>query len=93
MTQVRQEIDRRLAEKDEEFASTRKNYAKAIEGMQAALETETKGKVEAQRMKKKLESDVVDLDTSLEHANAANVESQRNIKLVQVIAFRQAQTP
>merc|ERR1711964_707835 len=56
LTQVRQEIERRLGEKDEEFASTKKNFSKAIEGMQAALETETKGKVEALRMKKKLET-------------------------------------
>jgi len=83
LTQVRQEIERRLGEKDEEFASTKKNFSKAIEGMQAALETETKGKVEALRMKKKLETDVCDLETALEHANAANMESQKNIKLVQ----------
>merc|ERR1712114_87728 len=31
-------------------------------------------------MKKKLETDVLDLDTSLEHANAANAETQKNIK-------------
>merc|ERR1712061_975468 len=37
-------------------------------------------KAEALRMKKKLESDVLDLDTSLEHANAANQESQKSIK-------------
>merc|ERR1712234_14929 len=83
LTQVRQEIERRLGEKDEEFASTKKNFSKAIEGMQAALETETKGKVEALRMKKKLETDVCDLETALEHANAANMESQKNIKIVQ----------
>merc|ERR1719397_281396 len=51
--------------------------------MQMALEAESKGKVEALRMKKKLESDVLDLDTALEHANAANAESQRNISLIQ----------
>merc|ERR1712126_573441 len=79
----RQEIERRIGEKEEEFASTRKNFSKAIEGMQAALETETKGKIEALRMKKKLETDVCDLETALEHANAANMESQRNIKIVQ----------
>merc|ERR1712015_77224 len=83
LTQVRQEIERRLAEKDEEFASTKKNFSKALEGMQAALETETKGKIEALRMKKKLETDVCDLETALEHANSANMESQRNIKIVQ----------
>merc|ERR1712020_846523 len=33
LTQVRQEIDRRMAEKDEEFASTKKNMGKAIENM------------------------------------------------------------
>ena len=34
-------------------------------------------------MKKKLESDVGDLDTALEHANAANCESQKSIKKYQ----------
>merc|ERR1711947_53890 len=32
---------------EEEIASTKKNFAKALGGMQMALETETKGKVEA----------------------------------------------
>merc|ERR1739838_831895 len=35
------------------------------------------------RMKKKLEADVLDLDTALEHANAANAESQKGIKMIQ----------
>merc|ERR1712012_1112473 len=83
LTQVKQEIERRIAQKEAEFASTRKNSGKAIEGMQMALEAETKGKVEALRMKKKLDSDVVDLGVALEHANAANAESQRNISLIQ----------
>merc|ERR1712150_283153 len=54
---------------------------KAIDNMQNALEQECKGKAEAFRMKKKLESDVGELETSLEHANAANVELQKSIKL------------
>merc|ERR1719435_320003 len=84
LAQVKQEIERRLAEKDAEFSTTKKNFAKALDGMQMALETETKGKVEALRMKKKLESDVLDLETALEHANAANAESQKNIKTIQI---------
>merc|ERR1739846_281931 len=40
----------------------------------------SKAKAEALRMKKKLETDVLDLDTSLEHANAANAETQRSLK-------------
>merc|ERR1712117_88224 len=80
LTQVRQEIERRIGEKEEEFESTRKNFMKAIDGMQGALEQESKGKAEAIRMKKKLESDVVELEMSLEHANAANQETQKSIK-------------
>merc|ERR1711933_111989 len=80
LTQVRQEIERRIGEKEEEFDSTRKNFMKAIDGMQGALETESKGKAAALRMKKKLESDVSELETSLEHANAANQETQKAIK-------------
>merc|ERR1719261_713979 len=91
LTQVRQEIERRIAEKEEEFASTKKNMGKGLENMQAAVETEAKGKAEALRMKKKLEGDVIDLDCSLEHANAANAETQRNIKTYQ-LGLREAQS-
>merc|ERR1711885_109752 len=91
LTQLKQEIDRRMAEKDEEFAATRKNMTKAIESMQSAVETESKGKAEAMRMKKKLESDVLDLDCNLEHANAANAETQRTIKNYQ-LSLREAQS-
>merc|ERR1712029_1228468 len=80
LTQVRQEIERRIAEKEEEFGSTRKNFQKAIDSMQTALEQEAKGKAEGLRMKKKLESDVSELDTALEHANAANADTQKAIK-------------
>merc|ERR1712227_1103864 len=80
LTQVRQEIERRIAEKEEEFQATRKNFGKAIDNMQSALEQESKGKAEALRMKKKLESDVGELEVYLDHANAANVETQKVIK-------------
>merc|ERR1712117_433015 len=91
LTQVRQEIERRIGEKGEEFDSTRKNFTKAVDGMQSALETESKGKAEALRMKKKLESDVSDLETSLEHANPANQETQKSIKKYHQ-QIREAQT-
>merc|ERR1719350_2087933 len=80
LTQVRQEIERRIAEKEEEFLSTKKSFQKAVDGMQGALETESKGKAEAIRMKKKLESDVSELETALEHANASNQDTQKAIK-------------
>merc|ERR1739847_250431 len=69
LTQVKSEIERRIAEKDEEFAMVRKNQAK--------------GKAEALRMKKKLESDAGDLGLALEHAIAGNAETQNTIKKYQ----------
>merc|ERR1712211_20914 len=57
----------------------------------AAVETEAKGKAEALMMKKKLEGDVLDLECNLEHANAANAETQRNIKTYQ-LGLREAQS-
>merc|ERR1712058_166103 len=49
-----------------------------------ALETEAKGKAEALRMKKKLESDAADLGLALEHAIAGNAETQSTIKKYQL---------
>merc|ERR1712088_816689 len=80
LTQVQQEIARRIAEKEEEFMLVKKNFSKAHEGMQLALETESKAKAEALRMKKKLEGDVADLDIALDHANAGALETQGAIK-------------
>merc|ERR1712106_1039338 len=84
LTQVKSEIERRIAEKDEEFAMVRKNQAKALDSMQAALETEAKGKAEALRMKKKLEADSADLTLALEHAIAGAAETQNTIKKYQL---------
>merc|ERR1711881_344809 len=47
--QVKQDIDRKIAEKEEEFENTRKNHARAMDSMQASLETEQRSKAEALR--------------------------------------------
>ena len=98
--QVRQEIDRRLAEKEEEFENTRsvqilfntctsnifsfsKNHARAMDSMQASLESEQRAKAEALRIKKKLEGDINELEIALDHANKANSEAQKATKRFQ----------
>jgi myosin heavy chain 6/7 len=83
LNQVKQDIERRLKEKDEEFEMIRKTHAKAVESMQMALEVEAKSKAEALRMKKKLEADICELDIALESANATGIENQRTIKKYQ----------
>merc|ERR1712141_20386 len=81
--QVRQEIDRKIAEKEEEFNNTRKNHARAMESMQASLETEHKAKAEGLRVKKKLEGDINEFEIALDHANKANNEALKSIKRYQ----------
>merc|ERR1712061_873390 len=81
--QVRQEIDRRIAEKEEEFENTRKNHARAMDSMQASLESEQRAKAEALRIKKKLEGDINELEIALDHANKANSEAHKSIKRFQ----------
>merc|ERR1739848_605468 len=81
--QVRQEIDRRMAEKEEEFNNTRKNHARAMDSMQASLEGEQRSKAEALRIKKELEGEINELEIALDHANKANNEAQKSIKRYQ----------
>merc|ERR1719510_2253244 len=51
--------------------------------MQASLEAESRAKTEALRIKKKLESDINELEIALDHANKANAEAQKSIKRYQ----------
>merc|ERR1719474_147970 len=81
--QVKQEIDRRVAEKEEEFNNTRKNHARAMEPMSASLEAEQKAKGEALRVKKALEGEINELEIGLDHANKANSEGLKSIKRYQ----------
>merc|ERR1712130_210916 len=81
--QVKQEIDRRVAEKEEEFNNTRKNHARAMESMSASLEAEQKAKGEALRVKKALEGEINELEIGLDHANKANSEGLKSVKRYQ----------
>ena len=81
--QVKQEIDRRVAEKEEEFNNTRKNHARAMESMSASLEAEQKAKGEALRVKKALEGEINELEIGLDHANKANSEGMKSVKRYQ----------
>merc|ERR1719219_774419 len=83
LSQVKQEIERRIKEKEEELAALSKTFQKSIDSMQASLENETRAKGEALRQKKKLEADLNELEIALEHANAANSEAQAIIKKYQ----------
>merc|ERR1719412_1943529 len=55
-----------------------------MDSMQASLEAETKAKAEALRIKKKLESDINELEIALDHSNKANAEAHKSIKRYQI---------
>ena len=61
----------------------RKNHQRAMESLGASLEAEQRAKTEALRIKKKLESDINELEIALDHANKANAEGQKAIKRYQ----------
>merc|ERR1719347_586290 len=80
---VKQEIDKKLSEKEEEFDNTRKNHARAMDSTQASLESEQKAKAEALRAKKKLEGEINEFEIALDHANKATKEAMKTIKRYQ----------
>ncbi|XP_076442373.1 myosin heavy chain, striated muscle-like isoform X3 [Babylonia areolata] len=83
ISQVRSEIDRRIHDKEEEFENTRRNHQRALDSMQASLEAEAKGKAEAMRVKKKLESDINELEIGLDQANRAKADLEKTVKKLQ----------
>ncbi|XP_053388294.1 myosin heavy chain, striated muscle-like isoform X5 [Mercenaria mercenaria] len=80
---IRQEIDRRIAEKEEEFENTRRNHQRSMDSMNASLEAEAKGKAEALRIRKKLEQDINELEVALDGANRGRVDMEKNCKRLQ----------
>merc|ERR1711921_53350 len=78
--QIKQEVERRLADKDEEHANTKKTQTRALESLQASLWAESRAKQDVYKDKKKLESDINELEISYDHANKANADLQKHIK-------------
>ncbi|XP_069383344.1 myosin-7B-like [Paralichthys olivaceus] len=83
LQQVRTEIDRKIAEKDEEIDILRRNNQRSLDTMQAGLEAEVRSRTEAVRLKKKMESDLNEMEVQLGHANRQAAESQRIIRHLQ----------
>uniref|UniRef100_A0A8W4FFN5 Myosin heavy chain 16 n=1 Tax=Sus scrofa TaxID=9823 RepID=A0A8W4FFN5_PIG len=80
LAQVKADIDQRIHEKEEEFEATRKNHQRVIESLQASLEAEAKGRAEALRLKKKMETDLNEMEIQLDHANKNSSELVKTLK-------------
>ncbi|KAK5895237.1 hypothetical protein CesoFtcFv8_011849 [Champsocephalus esox] len=83
LQQIRSDIERKIAEKDEEIDNLRRGHQRALETLQASYETEIRNRSEAVRLRKKMESDMNEMEVQLGHANRQAAESQRIIRHLQ----------
>ncbi|KAM8755414.1 myosin-7B-like isoform 2-T4 [Acanthopagrus schlegelii] len=83
LQQIRTEIERKMAEKDEEIDNLRRGHQRSLEAMQASLEAEIRTRNEAVRLRKKMESDLNEMEIQLGHANKQAADSQRIIRHLQ----------
>uniref|UniRef100_A0A6Q2Y779 Myosin-7B n=1 Tax=Esox lucius TaxID=8010 RepID=A0A6Q2Y779_ESOLU len=84
LNQVKADIERKLAEKDEELDNLRRNHQRALESMQATLDSECKSRNEAVRLRKKMEGDMNEMEVQLNHANRQAADSQKQLRHLQV---------
>ncbi|KAL7052652.1 hypothetical protein ACKWTF_004953 [Chironomus riparius] len=79
--QFRHDAERRIQIKEEEVESIRKQTSIEIEQLNArVIEAETKLKSEVQRIKKKFQITITELEMSLDVANKTNIDLQKTIK-------------
>ncbi|ELK03875.1 Myosin-1 [Pteropus alecto] len=85
LNQVKSEIDRKIAEKDEEIDQLKRNHVRVVESMQSTLDAEIRSRTDAIRLKKKMEGDLNEMEIQLNHANRMAAEALRNYRNTQGI--------
>lgn len=61
----------------------RKIHQRALESLQASLDVEVKGRTEGARLKKKMESDMNELELQVDLLNKNNAELMKTVKKMQ----------
>lgn len=77
---MKADIERKLAEKDEEMEQTKRNHQRVVDTLQSSLEAETRSRNEALRVKKKMEGDLNEMEIQLSQANRQAAEAQKQLK-------------
>ncbi|NXM80441.1 MYH1B protein, partial [Oenanthe oenanthe] len=85
LNQVKSEIDRKIAEKDEEIDQLKRNHLRIVDSMQSTLDAEIRSRNEALRLKKKMEGDLNEMEIQLSHANRQAAEAQKNLRNTQAV--------
>ncbi|XP_030143351.4 myosin heavy chain, skeletal muscle, adult-like [Taeniopygia guttata] len=85
LNQVKSDIDRKIAEKDEEIDQMKRNHLRIVDSMQSTLDAEIRSRNEALRLKKKMEGDLNEMEIQLSHANRVAAEAQKNLRNTQAV--------
>lgn len=93
LTQVKGDIDRQLAEKDEEIEQMKRNHQRVLETMQSALDAEMRSKNDTIRIRKKMETDLNEMEIQLSHANRQAAEAQKQLRNIQSHLKVEYETP
>ncbi|MEE6506700.1 hypothetical protein FKM82_007803 [Ascaphus truei] len=83
LNQVKSEVDRKVAEKEEEIDQLKRNSQRVLDTMTSTLESEIRSRNDALRAKKKMEGDINEMEVQLNHANRQVAESQKQLKNIQ----------
>uniref|UniRef100_A0A8C9Y739 Myosin-7 n=1 Tax=Sander lucioperca TaxID=283035 RepID=A0A8C9Y739_SANLU len=82
--QMKADMERKLAEKDEEMEQCKRNLQRTIDTLQSSLEAECRSRNEALRLKKKMEGDLNEMEIQLSQANRQAAEAQKHLKSLQL---------
>uniref|UniRef100_A0A8C7KUU2 Myosin heavy chain, fast skeletal muscle-like n=1 Tax=Oncorhynchus kisutch TaxID=8019 RepID=A0A8C7KUU2_ONCKI len=83
LNQIKGEVDRKIAEKDEEIEQIKRNNQRVVDSMQSTLDSEVRSRNDTLRVKKKMEGDLNEMEIQLSHANRQAAESQKQLRNVQ----------
>lgn len=75
LTQLKQEIERRVGEKDEENESLRKNQQRQLEALQHTLDVEVKAKNDQVKQRKMVEGQIDDMQSSIDELEKVKIDS------------------
>ncbi|XP_032154811.1 myosin-15 [Sapajus apella] len=84
LLEAKAELERKLSEKDEEIENFRRKQQCTIDHLQSSLDSEAKSRVEATRIKKKMEDDLNEMELQLCCANRQVLEATKSLGQLQI---------
>ncbi|XP_014647754.1 PREDICTED: myosin-15 [Ceratotherium simum simum] len=84
LLETKAELERKLSEKNEEIESLRRNQQCAIDSLQSSLDSETRSRMEAARLKRSMEGDLSEMELQLSCAHQQVSESTRSLGQLQI---------